>query len=146
MNTILPQSSYHLHDLTYQRFCKTHVSHGNYALSSIAETNTGAYMLSHPSTYMRGSRPIERSNIQSSFLHLLHFCPFSLISCYSLHLSARSNGILGGLADARTTSDVYLSDRSSWEVFSSFPAKDELQTSLIEHLIDLASFGFSCCV
>jgi hypothetical protein len=32
------QSSYNLHDLTYQSFCKTHVSHGNKALSSIAET------------------------------------------------------------------------------------------------------------
>jgi hypothetical protein len=38
----IAQSSYHLHDLTYQRFCKTHFSHGNYALSSIAETNTRA--------------------------------------------------------------------------------------------------------
>jgi hypothetical protein len=38
----IAQSSYHLHDLTYQRFCKTHVSHGNYVLSLIAETNTGA--------------------------------------------------------------------------------------------------------
>jgi hypothetical protein len=36
------QSSYQLHDLTYQRFYKTHVSHGNNALSLIAETNTGA--------------------------------------------------------------------------------------------------------
>jgi hypothetical protein len=43
----IAQSSYHLHDLTYQRFCKTHVSHGNNALSSIAETNTGALMLSN---------------------------------------------------------------------------------------------------
>jgi hypothetical protein len=34
------QSSYHFHDLTYQGFCKTHVSHGNKALSSIAETNS----------------------------------------------------------------------------------------------------------
>jgi hypothetical protein len=34
------QSSYHLHDLTYQGFCKTHVSHDNKALSSIAETNS----------------------------------------------------------------------------------------------------------
>jgi hypothetical protein len=32
------QSSYYLHDLTYQSFCKTHVSHGNKALSSVAET------------------------------------------------------------------------------------------------------------
>jgi hypothetical protein len=42
MNTIFAQSSYHLHDLTYQRFCKTHVSHGNYVLSLIVETNIGA--------------------------------------------------------------------------------------------------------
>jgi hypothetical protein len=34
------QSSYQLHDLTYQSFCKTHVSHGNNVLSSIAETNS----------------------------------------------------------------------------------------------------------
>jgi hypothetical protein len=34
------QSSYQSHDLTYQSFCKTHVSHGNNALSSIAETNS----------------------------------------------------------------------------------------------------------
>jgi hypothetical protein len=34
------QSSYQPHDLTYQSFCKTHVSHGNNALSSIAETNS----------------------------------------------------------------------------------------------------------
>jgi hypothetical protein len=34
------QSSYHFHDLTYQGFCKTRVSHGNKALSSIAETNS----------------------------------------------------------------------------------------------------------
>jgi hypothetical protein len=33
------QSSYQLHDLTYQSFCKTHVSHGNNTLSSIAEIN-----------------------------------------------------------------------------------------------------------
>jgi hypothetical protein len=42
----IAQSSYHLHDLTYGCFCKTHVSHGNYVLSLIAETNTGAEMLS----------------------------------------------------------------------------------------------------
>jgi hypothetical protein len=34
------QSSYQPHDLTYQSFCKTLVSHGNNALSSIAETNS----------------------------------------------------------------------------------------------------------
>jgi hypothetical protein len=34
------QSSYQPHDLTYQSFCKTHVSHDNNALSSIAETNS----------------------------------------------------------------------------------------------------------
>jgi hypothetical protein len=34
------QSSYQLHDLTYRSFCKTHVSHGNKALSSIAKTNS----------------------------------------------------------------------------------------------------------
>jgi hypothetical protein len=34
------QSSYQPHDLTYQSFWKTHVSHGNNALSSIAETNS----------------------------------------------------------------------------------------------------------
>jgi hypothetical protein len=34
------QSSYQSHDLTYQSFCKTHVSHDNNALSSIAETNS----------------------------------------------------------------------------------------------------------
>jgi hypothetical protein len=34
------QSSYQPHDLTCQSFCKTHVSHGNNALSSIAETNS----------------------------------------------------------------------------------------------------------
>jgi hypothetical protein len=34
------QSSYQPHDLTYQSFCKTHVSHGNNALSTIAETNS----------------------------------------------------------------------------------------------------------
>jgi hypothetical protein len=34
------QNSYHLHDLTYQSFCKTHISHDNKALSSIAETNS----------------------------------------------------------------------------------------------------------
>jgi hypothetical protein len=34
------QSSYQSHDLTYQSFCKTHISHGNNALSSIAETNS----------------------------------------------------------------------------------------------------------
>jgi hypothetical protein len=34
------QNSHHSHDLTYQSFCKTHVSHGNVALSSIAETNS----------------------------------------------------------------------------------------------------------
>jgi hypothetical protein len=33
------QSSYQPHDLTYQSFCKTHVSHGNNMLSSIVETN-----------------------------------------------------------------------------------------------------------
>jgi hypothetical protein len=34
------QSSYQSHDLTYQSFCKTHVSRDNNALSSIAETNS----------------------------------------------------------------------------------------------------------
>jgi hypothetical protein len=34
------QSSYQSHDLTYQIFCKIHVSHGNNALSSIAETTS----------------------------------------------------------------------------------------------------------
>jgi hypothetical protein len=34
------QNSHHSHDLTYQSFCKTHVSHGNVALSSIAETHS----------------------------------------------------------------------------------------------------------
>jgi hypothetical protein len=34
------QNSHHSHDLTYQSFCKTHVSHGNVALSSITETNS----------------------------------------------------------------------------------------------------------
>jgi hypothetical protein len=34
------QSSYQPHDLTYQSFCKTHVSHDNNTLSSIAETNS----------------------------------------------------------------------------------------------------------
>jgi hypothetical protein len=34
------QNSHHSHDLTYQSFCKTHVSHGNVVLSSIAETNS----------------------------------------------------------------------------------------------------------
>jgi hypothetical protein len=34
------QSSSQPHDLTYQSFCKTHVSHGNNTLSSIAETNS----------------------------------------------------------------------------------------------------------
>jgi hypothetical protein len=34
------QNSYQSHDLTYQSFYKTHVSHGNNALSSIAETNS----------------------------------------------------------------------------------------------------------
>jgi hypothetical protein len=33
------QSSYQSHDLTYQSSCKTHVSHDNNTLSSIAETN-----------------------------------------------------------------------------------------------------------
>jgi hypothetical protein len=34
------QTSLQSHDLIYQSFCKTHVSHGNNALSSIAETNS----------------------------------------------------------------------------------------------------------
>jgi hypothetical protein len=34
------QSSYQPHDLTYQSFCKTHMSHGINVLSSIAETNS----------------------------------------------------------------------------------------------------------
>jgi hypothetical protein len=34
------QNSHQSHDLTYQSFYKTHVSHGNNALSSIAETNS----------------------------------------------------------------------------------------------------------
>jgi hypothetical protein len=33
------QNSYHFHDLTYQGFCKLHVSHGNIMLSLITETN-----------------------------------------------------------------------------------------------------------
>jgi hypothetical protein len=34
------RSSCQPHDLTYQSFCKTHVSHSNNALSSIAKTNS----------------------------------------------------------------------------------------------------------
>jgi hypothetical protein len=34
------QNRHHSHDLTYQSFYKTHISHGNVALSSIAETNS----------------------------------------------------------------------------------------------------------
>jgi hypothetical protein len=34
------QNSHHSHDLTYQSLCKTHISHGNVALSSIAKTNS----------------------------------------------------------------------------------------------------------
>jgi hypothetical protein len=34
------QNSHYSHDLTYQSFCKTHVSYGNVALSSIIETNS----------------------------------------------------------------------------------------------------------
>jgi hypothetical protein len=34
------QSSYQPHDLAYQSFCKTHVSHGNNTLSSIVKTNS----------------------------------------------------------------------------------------------------------
>jgi hypothetical protein len=34
------QNSHHSHDLTYQSFCKTHVSHGNVVLSSIAKTHS----------------------------------------------------------------------------------------------------------
>jgi hypothetical protein len=34
------QNSHHSHDLTYQSFCKTHISHGTVALSSIAEANS----------------------------------------------------------------------------------------------------------
>jgi hypothetical protein len=34
------QNSHYSHDLTYQSFCKTHVSHGNVVLSSIAEINS----------------------------------------------------------------------------------------------------------
>jgi hypothetical protein len=34
------QNSYQPHDLTYQSFCKTHVSHDNNVLSSITETNS----------------------------------------------------------------------------------------------------------
>jgi hypothetical protein len=34
------QNSHYSHDLTYQSFYKTHVSRGNIALSSIAETNS----------------------------------------------------------------------------------------------------------
>jgi hypothetical protein len=34
------QNSHHSHGLTYQSFCKTHVSHGNVVLSSITETNS----------------------------------------------------------------------------------------------------------
>jgi hypothetical protein len=34
------QNSHHSHDLTYQSFYKTHVSHGNVVLSSIVEINS----------------------------------------------------------------------------------------------------------
>jgi hypothetical protein len=34
------QNNHHSHDLTYQSFCKTHINHGNIALSSIAETHS----------------------------------------------------------------------------------------------------------
>jgi hypothetical protein len=34
------QSSYQSYDLTYQSFYKTYVSHGDNAMSSIAETNS----------------------------------------------------------------------------------------------------------
>jgi hypothetical protein len=34
------QNSHHSHDLTYQSFCKIHVSHGNVVLLLITETNS----------------------------------------------------------------------------------------------------------
>jgi hypothetical protein len=34
------QNSHHYHDLTYQSFCKTHVSHNSVVLSSIIETHS----------------------------------------------------------------------------------------------------------
>ena len=64
--------------------------------------------------YIRGSRPIERSNIQSTLFHLLHIFAIFPISCYSLHHSMTSSSVLGDLADTKTTFGVSAStDRSS---------------------------------
>jgi hypothetical protein len=59
------QSSHHSHDLTYQSFCKTHVSHGNVALSSIVETNSrgldafsGSCLFQPPRRRLRLAQPL----------------------------------------------------------------------------------------
>jgi hypothetical protein len=59
------QSSYQSHDLTYQSFYKTHVSHGNNVLSSIAKTNSQGL-----------------DAFTCLIMHLLH----ELATCYLSHL------------------------------------------------------------
>jgi hypothetical protein len=51
------QNIHHSHDLTYQSFCKTHVSHGNVALSSITETNSWGLDAFTLAIQAMGSRP-----------------------------------------------------------------------------------------
>jgi hypothetical protein len=52
------QNSHYSHDLTYQSFCKTHVSHDNVALSSIAKTNS------------RGLDAFSNNSVHKSYIYL----------------------------------------------------------------------------
>jgi hypothetical protein len=76
------QSSYQPYDLTYQSFCETHISHGNNALSSIAETN---------------SRGIDAFKYNYKPLHVLSLSSCNLIIPFSMHklkaLSIRANSL-----------------------------------------------------
>jgi hypothetical protein len=63
------RNSHYSHDLTYQSFYKTHVSHGNVALSSITETNSRGLYAFTPDRfwYYLLNLPFGIQNAEASF-------------------------------------------------------------------------------
>ena len=74
-----------------------------------------------PPLYIREDHGrLKDSTLNCQKIHLLPSFTLFQPSCYSLHLSKRFIGILGGLAGPRTTLGMLLPDGSSQEAFSGF--------------------------